>query len=46
MRTGPPGFQEIVSVQPAEERAAGEKIEDDGEAYKKIVEFLEKQKVI
>jgi len=38
--------QEIVSVQPAEERAAGEKIEDDGEAYTKIVEFLEKQKVI
>jgi electron transfer flavoprotein beta subunit len=38
--------QEIVSVQPAEERQAGEKIEDDGEAYKKIVEFLEKQKVI
>jgi electron transfer flavoprotein beta subunit len=38
--------QEIVSVQPAEERAAGEKIEDDGESFKKIVEFLEKQKVI
>jgi electron transfer flavoprotein beta subunit len=38
--------QEIVNVQPAEERQAGEKIEDDGESYKKIVEFLEKQKVI
>jgi electron transfer flavoprotein beta subunit len=38
--------QEIVSVQPAEERQAGEKVEDDGEGFKKIVEFLEKQKVI
>jgi electron transfer flavoprotein beta subunit len=38
--------QEIVSVVPAEERGAGEKIEDDGEGFKKIVEFLEKQKVI
>jgi electron transfer flavoprotein beta subunit len=38
--------QEIVSVVPAEERQAGEVVEDDGEGFKKIVEFLEKQKVI
>jgi electron transfer flavoprotein beta subunit len=38
--------QEIISVLPAEERQAGEKVEDDGEGFKKIVEFLEKQKVI
>jgi hypothetical protein len=30
----------------AEERQAGEVVEDDGEGFKKIVEFLEKQKVI
>jgi electron transfer flavoprotein beta subunit len=38
--------QEIVSVVPAEERQAGEVIEDDGTGFEKIVEFLEKQKVI
>ena len=38
--------QEIVSVVPAEERQAGEIVEDDGEGFQKIVEFLEKQKVI
>lgn len=38
--------QNIVSVEDAPARAAGEKIEDDGEAYLKIVEFLEEQKVI
>ncbi len=38
--------QEIVEVVPAEERQAGEKIEDDGEAHLKIIEFLEKLKVI
>ena len=38
--------QEIVSVSPAEERQAGEIIEDDGEGFQKIIEFLEKQKVI
>jgi len=38
--------QEIVSVVPAEERQAGEVVEDDGAGFQKIVEFLEKQKVI
>ena len=38
--------QEIVSVVPAEERQAGEVIEDDGEGFQKIIQFLEKQKVI
>jgi len=38
--------QEIVSVVPAEERQAGEIIEDEGEGFQKIIEFLEKQKVI
>ena len=38
--------QEIVNVQPAEERQAGEIIEDDGESFQKIVAFLESKKVI
>ena len=38
--------QEIVSVVPAEERQAGEIVEDDGEGFQKIIEFLEKQKVV
>jgi electron transfer flavoprotein beta subunit len=38
--------QEIVSVQPAEERQAGEIVEDDGESFQKIVAFLESKKVI
>ena len=38
--------QEIVSVVPAEERQAGEIIEDEGEGFQKVIEFLEKQKVI
>ena len=38
--------QEIVSVQPAEERQAGEIVEDDGEGFQKIVAFLENKKVI
>jgi electron transfer flavoprotein beta subunit len=38
--------QEIVSVVPAEERQAGEIVEDEGEGFQKVVEFLEKQKVI
>jgi electron transfer flavoprotein beta subunit len=38
--------QEIVSVVPAEERQAGEIIEDDGDGFQKVIEFLEKQKVI
>jgi hypothetical protein len=38
--------QEIVSVTPAEERKAGEIVEDDGEAHLRIVQFLEQLKVI
>lgn len=38
--------QSIVEVVPAEERKAGEIIEDDGEAAKRIVAFLEQVKVI
>jgi electron transfer flavoprotein beta subunit len=38
--------QEIVAVEPAEERQAGEIVEDDGEGYQKIVAFLENLKVI
>jgi len=38
--------QEIVAVDDAEERKAGEIIEDDGEGYLKIVSFLEELKVI
>lgn len=40
-----PGEQ-VVSVQPAEERKAGEIIEDDGTAAQRIVDFLATQKVI
>lgn len=38
--------QTIVSVAQAEARAAGEVIEDDGEAHAKIVAFLENLKII
>ena len=38
--------QSIVNVAQAEARAAGEVIEDDGEAHTKIVAFLENLKVI
>jgi len=38
--------QEIVAVEAAEERQAGEVIEDDGEGYARIVAFLENLKVI
>ena len=38
--------QRIVGIRPAPERAAGEVIEDDGEAHLKIVELLEQAKVI
>jgi electron transfer flavoprotein beta subunit len=38
--------QKIVNVGGAPEREAGEKIEDDGEAYQRIVEFLDQLKVI
>jgi len=38
--------QEILEVASAPEREAGEVVEDDGEGYAKIVEFLDKLKVI
>ena len=38
--------QEITSVEAAPEREAGEKVEDDGESYARVVEYLEKVKVI
>jgi electron transfer flavoprotein beta subunit len=38
--------QQIVDVAAAPERAAGEIIEDDGEAFEKIVAFLDNLKVI
>ena len=38
--------QQITDVAAAPERAAGEIIEDDGEAFNKIVEFLDNLKVI
>ena len=38
--------QEIVDVAAAEERAAGEIVEDDGSGYERVVQFLEKLKVV
>jgi electron transfer flavoprotein beta subunit len=38
--------QEIVDVSPAEERQAGEIIEDEGDAHERIVQFLEQLKVL
>ena len=38
--------QEVVEVSPAPERQAGEKIEDGGDAHLRIVELLERAKVI
>ena len=38
--------QETVRVTDAEERQAGEVIEDDGNAHEKIVEFLAELKVV
>ncbi len=38
--------QEIISVTDAPTREAGEKIEDDGEAHMRIIEFLESVKAI
>jgi electron transfer flavoprotein beta subunit len=38
--------QQITSVQDAEARAAGEIIEDEGDAFEQIVAFLDKLKVI
>jgi electron transfer flavoprotein beta subunit len=42
----PAETQKIVEVRPAPERASGEIIEDDGEAYQRIVQVLEQAKVI
>ncbi|MGH8982430.1 MAG: electron transfer flavoprotein subunit beta/FixA family protein [Acidimicrobiia bacterium] len=38
--------QEIVAIEAAPERQAGEKIEDEGDAHERIVAFLEQMKVI
>jgi len=40
------GGQEIIDVQQAEERQAGEKIVDEGDAHDRIVAFLDELKVI
>jgi electron transfer flavoprotein beta subunit len=42
----PSETQKIVDVHPAPERAAGEIIQDDGDAYLRIIEVLEQAKVI
>jgi electron transfer flavoprotein beta subunit len=38
--------QEVVDVAPAEERKAGEKITDEGDAHERIVAFLAELKLI
>jgi electron transfer flavoprotein beta subunit len=38
--------QEIVSIEPAPAREAGEMVEDEGEAHLRIIQFLEELKVI
>jgi electron transfer flavoprotein beta subunit len=38
--------QEVVSVEPAEARKAGEVVEDDGSAHLKVIQFLEQLKVL
>ncbi|HSS11269.1 MAG TPA: electron transfer flavoprotein subunit beta/FixA family protein [Acidimicrobiales bacterium] len=38
--------QEVVSVEPAEEREGGEVVVDEGDAHERIVAFLEQLKVI
>ena len=38
--------QKVVSITAAPERAAGQKIEDEGEAHQAIVALLEDRKVI
>ena len=40
------GGQEIVSIEPAPAREAGEVIEDEGDAHERIVSFLDELKVI
>lgn len=44
---GPVGSrQEIISVEPAESRSAGEIVVDEGDGYQRIVAFLEELKVV
>jgi electron transfer flavoprotein beta subunit len=38
--------QEIVDIRPAEEREAGEIVEDEGDGHEKIIQFLESLKVL
>jgi electron transfer flavoprotein beta subunit len=38
--------QEVVSVEPADERQSGEVVVDDGDAHERIVAFLEQLKII
>ena len=40
------GGQEIVSIEPAPEREAGEVIEDEGDGHERILAFLEELKVV
>ena len=40
------GGQEIVSIEPAPEREAGEIIEDEGDGHERIMAFLQELKVI
>lgn len=40
------GRQEIVSIEPAPAREAGEIVEDEGDGHEKIVAFLQEMKVI
>ena len=42
----PGARQEIVDVSPAEERQAGEIVEDEGEAHERIIQFLEQLKIL
>ncbi len=38
--------QEVTDVTPAEERKAGEVVEDDGEGHQRIIQFLDELKVL
>jgi electron transfer flavoprotein beta subunit len=38
--------QEIADVSPAEEREAGEIVEDEGDAHERIIQFLEQLKIL
>ena len=46
-QVGAPGArQEITDVVPAEARAAGELVVDEGEGYLRVIDFLEQLKVL